>query len=128
MKLLTILVLCAVAVGCGYGSHSMTPAAPGTTPTISQLSPSSVAANSGAFNLTVSGTRFASGAFVTFGPNNKMTTMVMSSTQAVASIPNSAIMNSGTVQVTITNPGTPGGIYGGGTSPAPSAEVPFMVN
>ena len=127
MKLLTILVLCAVAVGCGYGSHSTMPPAAGTTPTITQLSPMMVAANSGAFNLTVTGTKFASGAFVNFGPNNKMTTTVMSSTQAVASIPNSAIMNSGMVQVTITNPGTPGGIYGGGTSPAPSTAVPFTV-
>lgn len=127
MKLVTILVLCAVAVGCGYGSHSMTPPTPGTAPTITQLSPMMVTANSGAFNLTVTGTKFAAGAFVDFGANNKMTTMVMSSTQAIASIPNSAIMNSGTVQVTITNPGTAGGIYGGGTSPAPSAAVPFTV-
>jgi hypothetical protein len=35
---------------------------------------------------------------------------------------------SGTVPVTVTNPGTPGGIYGGGTSPATSSPMNFTVN
>jgi hypothetical protein len=32
------------------------------------------------------------------------------------------------VPVTVTNPGTPGGIYGGGTSPATSMPMTFMIN
>jgi hypothetical protein len=32
------------------------------------------------------------------------------------------------VPVTVTNPGTPGGIYGGGTSSATSMPMTFMVN
>jgi hypothetical protein len=28
----------------------------------------------------------------------------------------------------VTNPGTPGGIYGGGTSPATSMPMTFMIN
>jgi trimeric autotransporter adhesin len=127
MKLLTIFVLCAFAVGCGYGSHSVTPPAPGTTPVINQLSPSSVKANSGDFNLMVTGSQFASGAFVTFN-SAKMATTWNSSGQVTAAIPNSAIMNSGTINVTVTNPATGGGLYGGGTAAATSTAVPFTIN
>lgn len=127
MKLLMVLTLCALAVGCGYGSHSQMPQSAGTTPTISQLAPNSATAGGPAFNLMVTGAQFNSGAFVTFN-STKMTTMWTSSTQLTAAIPQSAIMNSGTVQVTVTNPGTPGGLYGGGTAPATSTAVNFTIN
>jgi hypothetical protein len=39
-----------------------------------------------------------------------------------------AIMNSGTVPVTVTNPAIPGGIYGGGTAAATSAPMNFTIN
>jgi hypothetical protein len=126
MKLLTILILCALAVGCGYGSHSQMPPSAGSAPVISQLMPATATAGGADFNLTVAGTKIATGAFVTFN-GAKMATTVTNSTQVVASIPSSAIMSSGTVQVFVTNPGTPGGIYGGGTSPAPSNQLPFTI-
>jgi hypothetical protein len=46
----------------------------------------------------------------------------------MATIPASAVMTTATVPVTVTNPGTPGGIYGGGTAAASSAPMNFTIN
>ena len=64
MKLLTVLLLCAVAIGCGYGSHPM--ATPGTAPTIASFNPPSVTSGGAAFSLQVMGANFGGQAFVTF--------------------------------------------------------------
>jgi hypothetical protein len=45
-----------------------------------------------------------------------------------ATIPASAVSASGTVPVTVTNPGTPGGQYGGGTTAVTSAPMNFTIN
>lgn len=129
MKLLTVLLLCAVAIGCGYGSSTPMQVA-GTTPTINQqngLSPSSMAENTGPFPLTVIGANFASSAFVTFN-NQQMPTTWTNSGKVVAMIPNSAIQTSGMVNVIVTNPATKsGGIYGGGTAAASSQAAIFTI-
>lgn len=125
MKLLMVTLLAAISVGCGY-SHSMTPQQPGTMPTISQFVPVSTAAGSSQFTLEVDGTNFGSKAFVTFN-HVVMATTPVSSTKVTATIPASAVMNSGNVPVTVTNPGTPGGQYGGGTAAATSASVNFPI-
>jgi len=128
MKLALVLLFAIALVGCGgYGSKSNTPPMAGTVPTIANLSPPSVVANSGQFSLVVTGTKFNSNAVVNFN-GAPMTTAFASSTSVTATIPNSAIANSGNVPVTVTNPGTIGGIYGGGTSPATSVAMPFMIN
>ena len=54
MKLLTVIVLCALAIGCGYGSHSM--AAPGVAPTISSFNPPNATAATVAVTVTNPGT------------------------------------------------------------------------
>ena len=126
MKLLTILCLCTMAVGCGYGSHSTMPVQPGTTPTITQLNPTGVVAGSQAFMLEVDGASFASNAVINFN-NTAETTTFASASKLTAMIPSSAITTAGTVQVTVTNPGTPGGIYGGGTAAATSVAMSFQV-
>jgi hypothetical protein len=108
MKLLTVIVLCALAIGCGYGSHSMP--APGVAPTITSFNPASATAGGAAFPLLVMGSNFSTQAFVTFN-NQKMTTVQNSSGQVTAMIPQAAIATAATVAVTVTNPGT-GGIYG----------------
>jgi IPT/TIG domain len=127
MKLLAVLTLCAVAVGCGYGTHSTMPPAAGTTPTIMQLTPNSATAGGPAFNLMITGTNFGSKAVVNFNNTAMMTTWT-NSTQVTAAIPQSAIANAGTVQVTVTNPASGGGIYGGGTAAATSAPMNFTIN
>lgn len=126
MRLAIVLLLCTLTVGCGYGSKSTTPPQPGTTPSITQLNPSGVIANSGTFQLEVIGTSFSSNAVINFN-GVKQTTTLESAGKLAAQIPNSAIANAGPVPVTVTNPGTPGGVYGGGTAPATSQPMTFNV-
>ena len=75
-----------------------------SAPTISSLNPNSATAGGAAFNLTVAGTGFVSGAVVQFGGTN-LTTTFTSSTQLTAAVPASAIASAGTIQVTVSNPG-----------------------
>jgi hypothetical protein len=127
MKLPLVLLLATALVGCSYGNKSNMPPQPGTVPTISNLNPPNVVANSGQFSLVVTGTNFNSNAVVNFN-GMAMTTTPGGATTLTATIPNSAIATSGNVPVTVTNPGTVGGIYGGGTSPATSMATTFMIN
>ena len=128
MKLPMVLLLAIALAGCGgYGSKSNTPPQAGTVPTIANLNPPNVVANSGQFSLIVTGTKFSSNAVVNFN-GTPMTTTFGSATSLNATIPNTAIANSGNVPVTVTNPGTPSGPYGGGTSPATSTAMTFMIN
>jgi hypothetical protein len=126
MRLAIAFLLCALASGCGYGSKSTTPPTPAATPTITQLNPSSVIANSGSFQLEVDGTSFAGNAAINFN-GVKQVTMLAAPGKLTAQISNSAIANSGPVPVTVTNPGTPGGLYGGGTSAVTSQPMTFTV-
>ena len=126
MRLTIVLLLCAVVVGCGYGSHSTTPPQPGSTPAITQLNPSGVVANSGSFQLEVVGTSFSSNAVINFN-GAAQTTTLEAARKLAAQIPNSAIANAGPVPVTVTNPATPGGVYGGGTTAVTSQPMTFNV-
>ena len=126
MKLLVVLSLAAIGVGCGY-SKSTTPMQAGTVPTIAQLVPSSANSGGPAFTFEVDGTNFNSNAVIKFNSTAMMTTWV-SAAKLTTMIPSTAIMNAGTVPVTVTNPGTPGGIYGGGTASATSTAVNFTIN
>jgi IPT/TIG domain len=127
MKLLTILMLSAIAVGCGYGSQSTTPPTAGTTPTINALVPDNVDHGAAAFTLMVNGANFGSRAVINFN-GAAMTTSWMNAGQVTAQIPASAIMNAGVVPVTVTNPAVSGGQYGGGTSAATSVAMNFTIN
>ena len=130
MKLLMVVLITAVAatgVGCGYSSHATTPQQPGTTPAIAQLTPPSTAAGSSDFPLTVQGTNFNSNAVVNFN-GSAMATTFDSGTEVKATIPASAVATAGTAKVTVTNPGKPGGLYGGGTAAATSAPMNFTIN
>jgi hypothetical protein len=126
MRLLIVLLLTLISVGCGYSKSTM-PAQPGTMPAIAQLNPSSVIAGSSSFPFEVDGTNFGSAAVINFNGAAQTTTRV-STAKLTTTIPASAIMNAGTVPVTVTNPGTPGGMYGGGTAAATSAPMNFTIN
>jgi hypothetical protein len=125
MSMLAALLVMGLA--CGYSKPGTTPAGPGTTPTITSLNPSSVTSGSAAFQIEVSGTTFAAGAVINFN-GAAQTTSADGAGKVKATIPAAAIMNSGDVPVTVTNPGVSGGIYGGGTLPATSAPMTFTVN
>ena len=127
MKLLMVILLAATGVGCGYSSHATMPQQPGTMPAIASLVPPSTAMGSSTFTLEVDGNNFNSNAVVKFNGAPVNTTFV-AATMVKATIPASAVMNTATVPVTVTNPGTPGGLYGGGTAAAVSAPMNFTIN
>jgi CSLREA domain-containing protein len=81
------------------------------------LIPASATAGSTGFTLTVNGTNFVNGAFVSFNGNPR-TTIFVNSTQVTASILATDIATVGTPAVIVTNP-TPGG--------GPSNSVNFSV-
>ncbi len=94
----------------GGTSNSVTftiTAASNPVPAITTLSPSTVAAGSAAFTLTVNGSNFVATSQVKFNGANKTTTFV-SATQLTAAITAADVNTAGTPAVTVVNP-TPGG-------------------
>jgi len=127
VKTACIAVLTALTLACGYSAKT-TPPVPGTMPSISQLNPDSVTAGGASFTLTINGSNFASKAAVNWN-GTAQTTTVVSGGQLMIPVSAAMVANSGTVQVTVTNPGTSGnGIYGGGTLPETSTPVMFTIN
>lgn len=126
VKLAALLCAIALTLACGY-SHSTMPAAAGTMPTIQTLNPASATHGAAAFMLTVNGANFNSDAKVNWNGTAQPTTFVTGGQLTVA-VPASAIMSAGSVSVTVTNPGTAGGIYGGGTIAETSSAMTFMIN
>jgi len=127
LKTIILAGLLVAGLGCGYSSHSTTPMVAGTTPTISALAPNSMAAGSGSFVLTVNGTNFNGNATINWN-GTSMTTARVSANQMTATIPATDVATAGTASVTVTNPGTPGGIYGGGTAAETSNSMAFTIN
>ena len=126
MKLLSVLLLATIAVGCGY-SKSTTPVQPGTMPVITGLNPNNAVAGGSAFPFEVDGTNFAAGAGINFNGMAQATTRV-SSTKLTTTIQPASIVTAGPVPVTVTNPAIPGGPYGGGKAAATSAAMTFTIN
>ena len=83
--------------------------------------------NGAAFVLTVNGSSFNGNAAVNWN-GAAMTTTYVTTGQLTAMVPASAITTAGTIAVTVTNPGTKGGQYGGGTQPETSTSMTFTVN
>ena len=130
MKMISVLLLAMLCSGCGgYGSSMAAAPRPGVVPTITELSPDNVSAGAPGLTLTVNGSSFGTNAVVEWNGAQQTTTSVTAN-QLVATIPATAIATSGTVPVTVTNPGTPasGGLYGnGGTMSETSKPVNFTV-
>lgn len=127
MKIISVVLLAIFWVGCGgYGSSNSMPPQPAATPAITQLAPNSVTAGGAGFTLTINGSSFAANAVVNWS-GTKPGTKFVSANQLTAAIPSSAIATPGTVSVTVTNPGTPGGQYGGGTLSETSNSMTFTI-
>jgi hypothetical protein len=124
-----VLTMFAITLGCGYSKKATTPPTAGAMPTIAQLSPDNANHGGTGFNLIVNGSNFAAKAVVNWNGTPQTTTFV-SGAQLTAAIPASLIANTGTVQVTVTNPATSGtGLYGsGGTLAETSAAMTFTIN
>lgn len=123
-----LAALLAIGLGCGYSRHSNTPPMPGSMPAIAQLNPPSETHGAAAFSLEVDGSNFNSNAVVNFNNVAMSGSTWVNSGKLMVPIPASAIANAGTVPVTVTNPGTPGGPYGGGTQSETSAAMNFTIN
>jgi hypothetical protein len=123
--LVALTALIALTLACGY-SAKMTPATAGNMPAIAQLNPNAATAGGAAFMLTVSGSNFNSNAVVNWN-NAAQTTTYVNGKRLTVAIPAAAIANSGNVQVTVTNPGTSGGLYGG-TQAETSSPMTFTIN
>lgn len=106
-KSLIPILLVAAGLGCGYSKPSSSAA---SMPAIAQLDPAATTAGGAQFQLEVDGSNFASNAFVTFNGTTQAASFV-SAGKLEVTIPATAIVNSGTVPVTVTNPGS-SGIYG----------------
>ena len=125
-KLILIAGLLTLGLACGYSKPATMAAQAGARPAIKTLNPASQLSGGSEFLLTVNGAGFASDAVINFG-GTAQTTKFVSSTQLTATISGSAIMSAGTLAVTVTNPGTAGGIYGGGTLPETSVPMNFTI-
>jgi len=127
-KTVFLVALVAAGMACGYSKPATTPPTAGTTPTITELAPSSMTHGMPKFVLTVNGTRFSGNATIYWNGTAETTTAVAPGTQLMTTIPATDIATAGTAAVTVTNPGTPGGPYGGGTSAETSAPMTFTIN
>jgi IPT/TIG domain len=131
MKTILLLILTLAAFGCGYSRpNQMTQ--PAIVPVVTAITPASQFHGGSNFTLTVTGSNFNGNAVVNWNaapqPN---TTHPMPNTLSVM-IPAADIATAGTVQVSVTNPGssTPGGPYGGGsnTPSETSNNMTFTIN
>jgi hypothetical protein len=130
MKIISLLSLTVLWLGCGYGSPKQSPPQPGVVPTITELSPDNATAGGPAFTLTVNGSSFNNSAVVNWN-GTAQTTAFVTGKQLTAAIPASAIATAGTASVTVTNPGTPatGGPYGNpGTKSETSKAMSFTIS
>ena len=129
MKILSLLSLLLLCSACGYKTpNQMTQA--GIVPVISAMMPDSANAGASALTVTVNGSNFNSNAVVNWN-GVPQRTMFLSAMQLMAAIPASTLAAPGKVMVTVTNPGstTPGGPYGGVTTPSEtSSGLTFTVN
>jgi YVTN family beta-propeller protein len=107
LRAIALVIATVIGVwGCGGGtSQPVNNQPPPTTPTITTISPNSSVAGGAAFTLTINGTNFVAASMVNFGGAAATTTFV-NSTQLTADIPAASIASTGTMSVTVTNPGS----------------------
>src|SRR3974390_433006 len=104
MRTILWLLLSLLAIGCGYSSPK-TMTQPGVVPVVSTIMPASQLHGGSNFTLTVTGSSFNGNAVVNWNTAAQTTSHPMANTLTVT-IPASAIASVGTVQVSVTNPGS----------------------
>ncbi len=92
----------------GGASNAQTFTVNNPVPSIATILPTSVAAGSGSFTLTVNGTNFLPSSIVTFN-GLPLATTFMNSTQLTATVPASDVAASQTAQIAVINPAPGGG-------------------
>lgn len=98
-------------------------------PRVTSISPSSVLAGGGAFNLTVTGTNFVNGSVVRFD-GNPLPTSFVGNTQLSALVDADKIAQAGTALISVSNPAPGGGNSGGVplTISVPPNPVPVLAS
>jgi hypothetical protein len=130
LQIVFLSLLTTFALACGgysSSSHATTPPGAGTLPNITALVPNNANAGATSVVLTVNGTSFNATAKINW-KGAALTTTYVSGSQLMATVPDADLAASGTAAVTVTNPGTPGGIYGGGTTAETSNSMTFTIN
>jgi hypothetical protein len=104
MKLVFVLLLTLVALGCGYGSMRNYNMMTGAAVKMSEIVPTTATAGASGFMLTVDGSGFSSNAIVYWNSMALGTTFV-SGNQLVAAVPASQVAMPATVQVYVNSNG-----------------------
>jgi hypothetical protein len=104
MKLICVLLLTVVALGCGYGSMHNYNTMTGTSVQMSQLVPNAANAGTAGFMLTVNGSGFSSNSMV-YWNSMALSTRFVSGNQLVAGVPASEVAMPATVQVYVNSNG-----------------------
>jgi hypothetical protein len=98
VRRLSLLLIVALAASAAFGANP--------TPVILSLSPQAAIQGQGAMTLTVNGANFVSGAQIRFGTSTRVTTFI-SSTQISTQLFAGDVQTTGSVSITVVNPGTP---------------------
>ena len=132
MKTVTVLLLAILCFGCGgYSAPKTPPPQAGVVPAIAAIIPNAANHGDPGFTLTVNGSTFNTNAVVNWNGVAQTNTTHLAMNQLTVAVPASAIATAGTVEVSVTNPGssTPGGPYGGtSTKSETSASMTFTIN
>lgn len=120
----TITVTTPLGTATSTGTFTVLPDNP--APTISSLSPSSVAAGAAAQTLTVNGTNFIASSVVSFNSAARATTYV-SATQLTIQLTAGDQATAGSNNVTVTNPAPGGGTSAAATFTVTPAALPNLV-
>lgn len=104
MKLVCVLLLTLVALGCGYGSMHNYNTMTGSSVQMSQIVPSMATAGTSGFMLTVNGSGFSSNSVV-YWNSTALGTQFVSGNQLVAGVPAGEVAMPATVQVYVNSNG-----------------------
>lgn len=123
----------ALELGSGPGEFTTLPVTPledepssgNPVPAITAIDPSSKAAGSPGFTLSVAGRNFVSGARVRWNGSDRTTTFV-SATALQAAIPASDVAAAGSAAVTVSNPAPGGGLSGAATFTVTAVAAPAI--
>ena len=132
MRTTLLLFLTLTAWGCGSYSKQQQMTQPGIVPVVAAIMPPSQFHGGSQFTLMVMGSSFNANAVVNWNAVAQSNTTHPTANMLSVTIPAADIANPGTVQISVTNPGssTPGGPYGGGsnTPSETSGSVTFTIN
>ena len=108
MRLISLLLLFSLTVGCGSGTHvAGSDPRPGfgvTFPSITALTPSSTPVNSAPFTMTIQGTNFGTDALALFNGVTQQTT-VINSTELLVTVTDTDLMFAGLTHVLVRSGG-----------------------